>query len=103
VDSVAAALDLQDDWSWRWPQPRPDRCVALPPEVVEAAVTGQDLPPAELAMYRGHPAVARRLLERIPRLERVARWVGGQAVSVDDEPVVEAGSPARRCSRRPRR
>lgn len=94
VDSVAAALDLQDDWELALAGNLGQiGCVALPPEVVEAAVTGQDLPPAELAMYRGHPAVARRLLERIPRLERVARWVGGQAVSVDDEPVVEAGSP----------
>jgi CheY-like chemotaxis protein len=90
VAAVAAALGVADDWELELAANLAQiGCVSLPGEVIEKVVTAQPLTPEEREMYRRHPAVARRLLERIPRLERVARWVGDQPVSVDDLPAPE--------------
>jgi CheY-like chemotaxis protein len=55
-------------------------CVAVPADVLHRAQTGGELTADERAVYMAHPRTARRLLERIPRLENVARWVGDQPV-----------------------
>jgi CheY-like chemotaxis protein len=55
-------------------------CVAVPGDVLHRARTGGELTAAEHDVYMAHPQTARRLLERIPRLEQVARWVGDQPV-----------------------
>lgn len=95
VESVGSALGLGDDWelalAGRLGQ---IGCVTLPGVVVEKAAAGETLTDVEIEMYREHPQVARRLLEGIPRLERVARWIGDQAVTVDDVPAPEPDSPA---------
>lgn len=97
VQSSARALGLQDDWELALAGNLGQiGCVSLPGEVIEKVVAGVDLGEAELLMYRGHPAVGRRLLERVPRLDRVARWVGDQPVTVDDKPAPEPGSDASR-------
>jgi CheY-like chemotaxis protein len=55
-------------------------CVAVPGDVLHRARTGGELTDDEHDVYMAHPQTARRLLERIPRLEKVARWVGDQPV-----------------------
>jgi hypothetical protein len=56
-------------------------CIAVPAEVIDRVEAGKELEPAELAMWRSHPDVGRKLLARIPRLEQVADWVGSQPTS----------------------
>ncbi len=97
VGSSARALGLHDDWELSLAGNLGQiGCVSLPGEVIEKVVNGVDLGEAELLMYRGHPAVGRRLLERIPRLDRVARWVGDQPVTIDDKPAPEPDSESSR-------
>jgi CheY-like chemotaxis protein len=83
VRATADLLGLDDDW--RLPVAAMLShlgCIALPAHVLECVDAGRPLEPAELAMWRGHPEVAQRLLSRIPRLEDVARWVGAQPTGV---------------------
>lgn len=53
-------------------------CVALPAELVERVLAGQEVDEAEASMFRSHPRVAEGLLEGIPRLETVAKIVASQ-------------------------
>ncbi|MBI4881559.1 MAG: response regulator [Planctomycetes bacterium] len=50
-------------------------CVAIPGEIIDMVAAGEELPAAQRDIYRGHPAIARRLLVNIPRLEPVAEMV----------------------------
>ncbi len=80
VDRAAAELGITD---WRLPLATmlsQIGCVAVPGDVLERARTGSVLDTDELDVYLAHPDTARQLLERIPRLEDVAAWVGHQPV-----------------------
>lgn len=84
VRESARMLGLDDDW--RLPVAAMLShlgCVAVPADVVDRIGAGQPVSPAERAMFRDHPVVGRRLLERIPRLEEVALWVGAQPTSTE--------------------
>jgi len=65
--------------------------VAIPPHVVDNVENGASPTPDELAMYATPPTVAHDLLIRIPRMERVARWItqqnadGGQPADDEEE------------------
>ena len=52
-------------------------CVALESEIIEAAYGGKKLLPEEQKRFDAHPALARDLLNNVPRLEGVA-WIIGQ-------------------------
>jgi response regulator RpfG family c-di-GMP phosphodiesterase len=67
-------------------------CVAVPPDILERRWAEQPLTEAEIRVFSSHPETARKLLQRIPRLENVAEIVGAQL----DPPVPLAieGSPA---------
>ena len=52
-------------------------CIALSPEIIEAAYRGQKLSLEEQTAFDMHPSVARNLLTHIPRLDAVA-WIVGQ-------------------------
>jgi response regulator RpfG family c-di-GMP phosphodiesterase len=75
-------------------------CITLPPSALDKLYAGQDLDAHETEMLDGHPAVGQRLLERIPRLELVARMIGQQQSPLpwsgklpeNDEEVVVLGS-----------
>lgn len=85
VASVAQALDLTDDW--RLPiaaMLSQVGCLAVPGPVLDKLDSGAELSDLEQEMLAGHPATGRRLLERIPRLDEVARWVGAQPVSAGE-------------------
>jgi CheY-like chemotaxis protein len=80
IDRAAAELGITD---WRLPLASmlsQVGCVAVPGDVLERARTGSVLDHDELEVYLAHPQTARQLLERIPRLEDVASWVGAQPI-----------------------
>ncbi|RMF86633.1 MAG: response regulator [Planctomycetota bacterium] len=53
-------------------------CVAVPAQILEKVYNGEELKPQERDIYESHPKLARELLAKIPRLERVAEIVGYQ-------------------------
>jgi CheY-like chemotaxis protein len=101
VDGAAAILGVED-----WQLPLASMlsqigCIAVPGDALHRARTGGELTEEERAVYLSHPQTALRLLERIPRLEQVARWIGSQpvrppgiAVVKDDWQAPAAGPPA---------
>ncbi|HET9656837.1 MAG TPA: HD domain-containing phosphohydrolase [Kineosporiaceae bacterium] len=59
-------------------------CLAVPAPVLAKIEEGRMLTGQERAMYLGHPDVARGLLQRIPRLEGIAEWIGAQVTDLRD-------------------
>ncbi len=53
-------------------------CITVPEAVLSKLNAGEPLTDSELEQHRGHPAVAQRLIGRIPRLEGVAEMIGRQ-------------------------
>lgn len=53
-------------------------CVTLPNDILNKFYAGQPLDSEEEAMYLNHPQVGSRLLEKIPRLEKVAAIIEHQ-------------------------
>lgn len=92
VTATANLLNLEADWelhaAGRLSQVG---CLAIPSTVLERACCGGYLTPEEDALYRAHPVVAKGVLGRIPRLERVADWIHTQALSAADVP--PSGAP----------
>jgi CheY-like chemotaxis protein len=88
VEAAAAHSGLTDDW--RLPIAAALSqvgCIAIPGPVMRQVESGVELAEDEETMYRDHPGLAQELLERVPRLEDVARWIGRQ-------PLTPGGSPA---------
>lgn len=56
----------------------PIGCVTLPADLMLKHYAGEQLTEDEQRMFASHPARGQRMLENIPRLENVARMVGGQ-------------------------
>ncbi len=79
VAGASAELGMDDDW--RLPVAAmlsQIGCLAVPGEVLHQVETGGKLSLEERQAWLSHPEVGRRLLEHIPRLAEVARWVGSQ-------------------------
>ncbi|HBG18564.1 MAG TPA: two-component system response regulator [Desulfobulbaceae bacterium] len=53
-------------------------CITLPPNTLYKLYAGQELAAQEEAMYRDHPQIGSKLLEKIPRLEEVAAIIAHQ-------------------------
>jgi response regulator RpfG family c-di-GMP phosphodiesterase len=66
--------------------------MAIPEEIISQVKSGESVTDESMAMYRSYPTLSHDLISRIPRLERVADWVGAQPVSIDD--AVIAPQPA---------
>jgi CheY-like chemotaxis protein len=87
VEAAGTALGCADDW--RLPVAAglsQIGCIAIPGPVMQSVEAGGTLQETEAAMFAGHPELARRLLEHIPRLSDVAGWVGRQPVTADAAP-----------------
>ena len=52
--------------------------ITIPAEIANKLATNQSLSPEESRSFREHPAAAARIIERIPRLESVAKIVEAQ-------------------------
>lgn len=84
IDKTSSSLAIAD---WRLPLAAmlsQVGCIAVPADVLRRVRTYGPLTAAERDVYFGHPKVASRLLQRIPRLEAVAEWVGNQPIRIDD-------------------
>src|SRR3954452_18762744 len=80
VDGAAEILGIGD---WQLPVATmlsQIGCAAVPGDVLHRARTGGELSDEERTVYLTHPKTALRLLEHIPRLGTVARWIGTQPV-----------------------
>lgn len=53
-------------------------CITLPSDILNKFQAGKTLDPEEEELYRQHPVVGSRLLEKIPRLEKVAAIIAHQ-------------------------
>ncbi|MGE0786314.1 MAG: HD domain-containing phosphohydrolase [Sandaracinaceae bacterium] len=69
-------------------------CITIPPDVLERAYSERELTGAEREMLVRHPNIAKQLLARIPRMEKVAAIVGSAAepASGHDDEEVERGA-----------
>ncbi len=85
VERVSSSIPVADAWELRLASMLGQiGCVAVPTEVLRRSEAHGELTEEQTQMFRGHPLLARDLLTRIPRLERVAEWVGAQPLEIDD-------------------
>jgi ActR/RegA family two-component response regulator len=73
-------------------------CVAVPPDVLSKMWAEQSLTESEERVFSSHPALARTLLKRIPRLETVAQIIGAQLdapvpITVEESPAKNETAP----------
>jgi CheY-like chemotaxis protein len=91
LTTVAGRLGLADDWRIHVAAMLSQvGCIAVPAPVLEKIEKGATLSDEDRRMYLGHPELAMQLLGRIPRLEEVADWIGGQITDIDE---LTAGPP----------
>jgi response regulator RpfG family c-di-GMP phosphodiesterase len=89
VRHLVAKLQLESPWRFEIAAMLSQLgCVALHPDVIEAAYAGNTLPEDEQKRFDAHPQTARELLINIPRLEPTA-WTIGQQAALS----LEAGLP----------
>jgi FixJ family two-component response regulator len=66
-------------------------CITVPQDILNKVAAGLSLSASEQEVYSGHPAVAQRLLENIPRLENISRIIRNQNAPAKTHPA--AGAP----------
>ncbi len=82
VKHIAEQLELSDVWEFELAGTLSQiGCIALPTELVERASKQEPLDPEEQKVYAVHPEIARKLVENIPRLGRIAEIIGRQQES----------------------
>lgn len=59
-------------------------CIAIPADTLEKFYAGGTLSKDEEAMLREHPQLAKQLLVKIPRLEKVAAIIANQQMTLDE-------------------
>lgn len=85
IDAVAADVRLDSTWELRIAAMLGQvGLIAVPDGIAALIHEGGPVSDESKEIYRGHPRLAYDLIRRIPRLERVAAWVGTQPVSFDD-------------------
>jgi response regulator RpfG family c-di-GMP phosphodiesterase len=78
VQHMVAQLGLDAPWQYEIAAMLSQLgCIALPPEIIDAAYCGKQLSREEQTAFDMHPSVARTLMSNIPRLDCVA-WIVGQ-------------------------
>jgi len=81
VVAIAEKLQLPNIWQFEIAALMSQiGCITLPPETLNKVYTGQELEAQEEAMYRDHPQVGSKLLEKIPRMETVAAIIAHQLI-----------------------
>jgi CheY-like chemotaxis protein len=79
VEAAAERLGVHTGWELRIAAMLSQvGCVAVPESILERVRFGGVLSTEDREIYESHPSVAKSLIESIPRLERVAAWVGAQ-------------------------
>ncbi len=93
AQEICEALEIPMSWELRLAAMLSQiGCITLPEGALARLYTGQTLDDEMQALYRSHPRVAGKLIDRIPRLEKVAAIVAGQ---LDDAPAPEAAADAK--------
>ena len=83
VETAAVQLAVEDAWEVRLAALLSQiGCIAVPEAILEQAQFGAALSPEHRAIYATHPQVARDLVTEIPRLARVADWIGRQPLEL---------------------
>jgi len=83
--SVADTLQLPSLWQYEIAALMSQiGCITLPGDVLSKAFAGQAMSPEEAEMYRNHPLAGASLLEKIPRLENVAKMIELQLKRFDE-------------------
>jgi response regulator RpfG family c-di-GMP phosphodiesterase len=76
VEAISETLGLDGAWEYSLSATLSQLgMIALPASIVEKCRRGEQLRPADQELMESHPESAHNLLERIPRLERVAKIV----------------------------
>jgi response regulator RpfG family c-di-GMP phosphodiesterase len=79
VGEIARKLQLHNLWQYEIAALMSQiGCITLPPDTLSKLYTGEALDTAEETMYRDHPQIGSKLLEKIPRLETVAAIIAHQ-------------------------
>jgi len=68
--------------------------ISIPPEILKKQQDNQPLSPEEQRYFLSHPAVGRRLIAMIPRMEPVARMIGFQRYKYLDPAELPPGEHA---------
>lgn len=85
VMQIAKILNLPNLWQYEVSALMSQiGCVTIPGEVLSKVYVGQELSEAEQNMYRTHPEVGAKLLEKIPRLENVSKIIALQQLRFDE-------------------
>ncbi len=79
VQHVATKLEMKSTWQFEIAAMLSQLgCVTLPPDLVNAAYSGEQLSPEDQNKFDAHPAFAWEMVSRIPRLEAVAQMITNQ-------------------------
>lgn len=85
VKTLAEELDLHPAWQFEIAALISQcGCIAVPADILKKKRAGEPLTDQELRIYRDHPRVGARLVEKIPRLEKTAIIIKNQLLDFRD-------------------
>jgi response regulator RpfG family c-di-GMP phosphodiesterase len=85
VAHITRVLKLKDGWQYEMAASLSQLgWLIFPQQMLERINNGQSLTASETIIFSKHPFTASKLLEKIPRLEKVSRMISGQGRSIDD-------------------
>ncbi len=95
VGQMISALKLPQGWQYEIAAMLSQiGCVTLPPKVAQRMAEGKALSEQEMIMVEAHPAIARRLLGNIPRLEIIAAIIERQFAPYNPADTVDPATAA---------
>jgi CheY-like chemotaxis protein len=93
VEAAAQRLGHRSGWELRLASRLSHiGCIAVPETILESLRYGAGLDADDQLIYESHPAIAADLLAGIPRLGRVAAWIGSQPVRLSGVSLGAVGS-----------
>jgi len=79
VEHLCRRMRIEDSWQYTLAASLTHLgCITLPPDTLDKLYSQDELSKEEIEMLHNHPEVAKRLLQRIPRLENVAKMIAWQ-------------------------
>jgi len=85
VAHITKVMKLKDGWQYEMAASLSQLgWLIFPQQMLERINNGQSLTASETVIFSKHPFTASKLLEKIPRLEKVSRMISGQGRSIDD-------------------
>jgi len=85
VAHIVKVMNLKDGWQYEMAAALSQLgWIIFPQTMLEKINSGRSLDAGETLVFSKHPLTASKLLEKIPRLEKVSRMIAGQGRSIDD-------------------